>query len=69
MSVILKNINMPIGCMACPFSKQLDNMRTFCEWNPSKPPQNIGDDIPEYCPLEEIPKEKSEFENIDALKG
>lgn len=56
MAVILKNMNMPGSCAACPFSERLDNMRVFCKWHPSEPPQVAGVGIQPCCPLESVDK-------------
>lgn len=63
MAVILKDMDMPRYCVFCPFGIALNNRQTYCLFKPTKPPCNIGDDIPDYCPLEEVTHGESKNQN------
>lgn len=54
MAVIVMDMNMPINCSCCEFSKRLDNSRTYCQRKPFEKPVNNGEDRPEYCPIKEV---------------
>ena len=54
MAIVLKCIDIPVACTACPFAERMDNMRTYCKWYPTERPICDGEEIPEYCPIEQV---------------
>jgi len=53
MSVIIQDMEMPIGCWCCEFGQRLDNVSTYCKRKPMEPPVEDGCKRPLYCPLKE----------------
>ena len=54
MSVCIKDMEMPNSCSFCVFRMYINNLEIGCEWHPSEPPVEIGDERPNYCPLVEV---------------
>ena len=53
MSVIVTDMEMPVGCWCCEFSRQWDNSSTICDRKPFEPPVEYTSERPVYCPLKE----------------
>ena len=51
MTVILTDMDMPDTCAYCEFAKRLDNIRCFCERNPTYAPVSDWEPRPDFCPL------------------
>ena len=53
MSVILTDMQMPVGCWCCEFGRRWDNSSTLCDRKPFKSPVEDINGRPDYCPLKE----------------
>lgn len=54
MSIIITDMEMPVGCWCCEFGRRWDNSSSLCDRKPSEPPIEDTNERPYYCPLKEV---------------
>lgn len=54
MSVIIRDMNMPVSCAWCVFGMRIDNNNTACELYPFAIPNPDTEGRPDICPLKYV---------------